>query len=302
MSDNKIHQYAYQAFGLNIHSEFEIPEMYPHSFSEADVLIQFGEVPQHIDEPEKEGVRYQLSKKEFLLQVDGIASFHIIEGHTIVVEKSDKATLQEARLFLLGPVFSGLLYLRNSVSLHGSALKNKEGAFLICGISGAGKSTLTREFITRGYQLLADDLSVLRIHDKKIIVQPSFPFIKLWKDSLEHLGIAENKGIRLREKLEKYGFLLQKEYYPNALPIQKVFILVSHNKPEFIVEKIKGIEKFNVLKNHTYRYQFILDNTRPIHFQYMNQLAVQAEVIRIRRPQAPINTTELLQHIEGLLE
>ena len=69
-----------------------------------------------------------------------------------------------------------------------------------------------------------------------------------------------------------------------------------------MIEELKGVEKFNTLKNHTYRYQFILDNTRPVHFQYMNQLASQAEVIRIRRPQAPINTTELREHIESMLE
>jgi len=302
MPDNKTHKYEYQAFGLNIRSEFEIPEMYPHSFSEADLIIRFGEVPGEIEEIEKQGVRYQLSRKEFLLQVDGIANYHVKEGHQITISKQNEATLQEVSLFLLGPVFSGLLYLRNSVSLHGSALRHQEGTFLICGNSGAGKSTLTKEFINKGYQLLADDLSVLSKDNENILVQPSFPFIKLWKDALDHLQIPEKEGIRLREKLEKYGFPLQKEYYPHALPVQKIFILVSHNKPEFMIEELKGVEKFNTLKNHTYRYQFILDNTRPVHFQYMNQLASQAEVIRIRRPQAPINTTELREHIESMLE
>jgi hypothetical protein len=301
MSENNKNFHQYKAFGLLVSSDFEIPELYPFQSGEADVTIQYGNVPETIQWPEKQGVRFQLSEKEFLLKIDGIADYYVDNGSRILIQKQPVATEQEVRLFLLSSVFSALLYIRNTVSLHASVIKNHNGCFLICGNSGAGKSTLTREFIQQGYQILSDDISVMIEDNEKLLIQPSFPFIKLWKDSLNHHNLEESKGFKLREKLEKYGFRLKNEYYSEPLPVQNVFVLVPHNKPEYQNEQLKGIEKFNALKNHTYRHHFVFDNLRPVHFDFMNKLAQQAEVIRIKRPQAPIDTKNLRKQIEGFL-
>ena len=301
MTEMSPNRYYYKAFGLNILSEFEIPELYSFEFSEPHVEIRYDSVPDKLSDSEKKGVRFQLNRNEFLLTIDDIAKYYVARGNKITIEKQDGATSQEVRLFLLSSVFSALLYLRGSVSLHASTIKKDNKCFILCGNSGAGKSTLTREFIDQGYQLLSDDISVLTENIDKIHVQPSFPFIKLWKYSLEHLNLPEAEGKKLRNKLEKYGFRLQDEYFSESLEVEKVFILMPHNKPEYTSEVLKGIDKFNALKNHTYRYRFVLDNLRPVHFECMNKLANQAETIRIKRPQAPINTEDLRKQIEAFL-
>ncbi len=301
MSEPKKTSFQYRAFGLKVHSDFEIPELYHAYSSKPDVTLHYGEVPSEIYAPEKKGVRFQLSKDEFLLNIDGIAGYYVENGSKIIVQKMPGSTEQEVRLFLLSTVFSALLHLRNTVSLHTSAIKKGNFCFMICGNSGAGKSTLTREFIEQGYQILSDDIGVLKAENDVLHIQPSFPFIKLWKDSLDHHNLDESTGFKLREQLEKYGFRLDDAYFPEPLPVKKVFVLVPHNKPEYQKEKLKGIEKFNVLKNHTYRHRFVLDNLRPVHFEFMNKLAGQADVIRIKRPQAPIDTKNLREQIEEML-
>jgi hypothetical protein len=85
------------------------------------------------------------------------------------------------------------------------------------------------------------------------------------------------------------------------LEVEKVFVLLPHNKPGYTTETLKGVEKFNALKNHTFRYYFLPDKIRPVHFEFMNKLANQSEAIRIRRPQAPIHTEKLRTEIEKFL-
>lgn len=290
--------YKYRAFGLNVQSDFEIPEFLSAAFSVPDVFIHLGEVPASIDEPEKKGVRYQINEQEFLLHLDQIAWYYVKNGRNITVQKKETSTFQEVRLFLVGHVFAVLLQQRNLFSLHAAALKKGNHGFLICGNSGAGKSTLTREFLNDGYQLLSDDISMLRYIDDDLYVQPSYPFIKLWKDSMEHLDLDEMSGVKLREEIDKYGFALEQEFYAEPLPVGSIFILHAHNKKEYSQELLMGIEKFNVLKNHTYRFQFIADTFKTEHFRLLSDLAEQVPVYRISRPQSPINT----QDLKGVLE
>lgn len=294
-------RYTYKAFGLIVESEFEIPELYDAPDSSPDVKIRFGDVPVELGTVEKKGVRFQLNKDEFLLHLDDIAGYYVQKGSVVTVEKTPTATSQEVRLFLLSVVFSALLYQRNIVSLHASAIKKGDSCFLVCGNSGAGKSTLTTEFLNQGYQLLTDDITVLTEKNGKIQVLPSYPFIKLWKDSIEHLNQPEENGFRLREQLEKYGFRLENEFYPEPLPVKSIFILNPHNKPEYIQQELTGVEKFNALRNHTYRFRFILNNVRPLHFQHFNKLAGQTSMRQVYRPQAPIDTKKLREYIEQYL-
>jgi len=302
MSEATTKSYKYRAFGVNIQSEFEIPEFLPAQFGAPDVTIQFGNIPSSLENPEKKGLRYQLAQQEFLLWLDNVAGYYVQNGNSVQIQKKDTSTMQEVRLFLAGLVFAALLHQRGVFALHANAIKNGNEAFLVCGNSGAGKSTLTREFLNAGYRLLSDDISVLEEHQGNIYVQPAFPFIKLWKDSMEHLELNEVGGAKLREQIDKYGFSLKDEFHDEMLPVKNIFALVPHNKPEYKREQLKGIEKFNTLKNHTYRFQFISNTTRPFHFELINKIATRIPVHRITRPQAPINTADLKDVIEELLE
>ena len=301
MPENAI-PYKYRAFGLDIQSEIEIPEFLEGQFSEPQVKILISSTPSTLKNPEKTGVRYQVKEQEFLLWVDDIARYYVREGNRIFIQKQGGGTLQEVRLFLIGVVFSALLQQRNIFALHASAIKRGKESFLVCGSSGAGKSTLTREFLNAGYQLLADDISVISGSSQAVAVQPAFPFIKLWKDSMDHLELKEEEGRKLRDELEKYGFQLTHEFYSRELPVSRIFILIPHNQPIYKSEELSGLEKFAALKNHTYSFQFISTAYRSYHFKTIHLLASGIPVTRIYRPQAPIDATDLRVYMEEVLD
>ena len=210
--------------------------------------------------------------------------------------------MQELRLFLLGVVFSALLHQRGMVPFHASALKrSNDSGFLICGRSGIGKSTITAHLLKQGYQLLSDDISVVKPEDDQVFVYPSYPFIKLWKDVMEHVDFSSEDGNRLREPLEKYGYRMEENFHGEPSPLNQVFILNVHNKEEYKVEELKGIEKFNALKNQTFRFQFVTEKNRSGHFTVVNQLAQSTRVYNITRPQAPMDMEKLHQMIRNTL-
>ena len=294
--------FKYKAFGLNILSDFEISEMQEAAFERPDVRITLAETPREIEKPLREGIRYQLTDNEFLLNIDNVARYYVADGNSIRIEKRDGSTFQEVRLFLLGVVFSALLHQKAMVPFHGSALMDEQGrSFLLCGRSGVGKSTLTAAFLKKSYYLLSDDISVVKPLEGKIWVYPSFPFIKLWKDVMEHVNFSAEGGTKLRDPLEKYGYRMKENFHPEQAPLEKIFVLHVHNKEEYKTEMLKGTEKFNALKNQTFRFQFVTDRNRPIHFTELNKMAQSVPIYRVTRPQAPMEMERLGEVIQRLL-
>jgi hypothetical protein len=294
--------FKYRAFGLHIQSDFEIAEMQQADFDHPDVIITLAETPREIENPLREGVRFQLTDNEFLLNLDNVARYYVADGNSIRIEKSDGSTFQEVRIFLVGVVFSALLHQKGMVPFHASALMDEHGqSFLLCGRSGVGKSTLTATFLKKGFYLLSDDISVVKPGEEKIWVYPSFPFIKLWKDVMEHVDISEEEGIKLRDPLEKYGYRMEESFHAEPASLGKIFVLHVHNKEEYKTEQLKGTEKFNALKNQTFRFQFVTDRHRPVHFTELNKMAQAVPVYRVTRPQAPMEMERLVEVIGRLI-
>ena len=298
---NKV-PFKYRAFGLNIQSDFEITEMQQAAFGAPDVMIILAETPRQIENPVREGVRFQLTDNEFLLNVDNVARYYVADGNSIRIEKRNGSTFQEVRLFLLGVVFSALLHQKGMVPFHASALMDENGqCFLLCGRSGVGKSTLTATFLKNDFYLLSDDISVVKPLEGKIWVYPSFPFIKLWKDVMEHVDFSAEGGTKLRDPLEKYGYRVEEAFHDEPASLGKIFILHVHNKEGYKTEQLKGTEKFNGLKNQTFRFQFVTDRNRPVHFTELNKMAQAVPVYRVTRPQAPMEMERLVEVIQRLL-
>ena len=67
-------RYLYSAFGLTIASELECPELLPGK-GKPDVTISYGKVPDNIANPNKEGFRYSISDRQYLLR--GFIPFYL---------------------------------------------------------------------------------------------------------------------------------------------------------------------------------------------------------------------------------
>ena len=76
--------HTYGVFGLTVASTFPCPE-FPEGHGEPDVSMCLGEVPDRVDGPLAKGVLFEASPEEFVLNMDGIAKYHVCNGNRITI-------------------------------------------------------------------------------------------------------------------------------------------------------------------------------------------------------------------------
>ena len=78
-----LHQYF--AYGLNIHSEIECPELLAGENSLPDVTVHYGAVPKHLEQVKAQGKFYEIAPNTFLLNIDGTLRFLVSDGEEIII-------------------------------------------------------------------------------------------------------------------------------------------------------------------------------------------------------------------------
>jgi hypothetical protein len=293
--------HKYWGFGLRIASEIEFPELFPFDFSDADVTINFGKVPQRLESDDVVAKRAfsSVSKDEYLLNIKSICKYYAGFGNKIIAEPEPDIDEHSLRLFLLGTVMAAILYQRDSIPLHSSAIIKDNKLILFAGNSGAGKSTLLASLATKGYQIFTDDICVIKqdINANRIAAgAASYPMIKLWEDSIAKLDDdLFTRDFKIRPKLPKYGQFFYDVFNTNWYPVDKIFILHAQNSADKIqVRQLTSVEAFKKLEKQAYRYQLITNTKlRMLHFSLMSQMVTQSPVYEVGRP-AHGSTIELL--------
>lgn len=281
--------FTYKAFDLIFNSEFEIPELIK-SEKPSNIKIVLDKVPKNLKIISKQGVKYQASENEFLLEVDGIARYYVKNGNQIIVELIKDKADKEVRLFLLGSAFGALFLQRGLLPIHGSAIKLGSSATVFTGISGVGKSTMAAYFVNQGFLALADDISVV---NEQLELVPGFPSLKIWSDVLQKLEIKNNSLKEIRPNIKKFQLPITENFFTENLKLKNVVILSTKNTSGFEFEELTGIKKFNALKNNTYRYRFVQGMERQLnHFQILNKLLPKIKVYKFTRPLMPMSLSK----------
>ncbi|MDA3779310.1 MAG: hypothetical protein PF487_03615 [Bacteroidales bacterium] len=294
---NLKYKYKYKVFGFTIASEFSIASLMP-SDDNPDVFLRYGIIDDDLKNPIYTGVRFQIAKNDFLLKVDNVAKFLISKGKTIIVDKVKTAGDEEINLFLLGSAMGALIHQRGMLPIHGSTIKIKDKSVIFSGTSGVGKSSISAYFVKKGYKIVADDISVVSVNDNRNIVSPGYPRIKLWEDVSKKLNIETNDSLRIRPQINKYGLNVSESFYNSDIEVNKMIIISTKNTPGFEIEKLKGIEKFNALKNNTYRFNFAKElQKKQSLFSFYSKFLPNIEIYRLYRPRQPLMLDELYRFI-----
>lgn len=289
---------TYTAFGLTFDSDIELHPLLTSDEENADVKIELSQVSKAgLDNPITVKPYCQIASNELWLQIPDIARFYVTNGNKVVVQPEANADMQSVRLFLLGSCIGAIMYQRDRLVIHGNAIRFGDGCVIFAGASGNGKSTLAAAFYKRGYEILADDLSVI---DEFCQVQPSYPQIKLWHDTAKKLDIDVSQLNRIRLQVDKYAYPIKDDFCDIPLPVKAIYILNTHNNDEFIFDPIKGLDKFNPLKNNSYRSNYVEGlGLKAAHLKLCGQLANNIDITRITRPNTGFKLDELVELIEA---
>ena len=140
----------------------------------------------------------------------------------------DTSSLEDATTYLLGPVLGLLLRLRGEVCLHASAVVLVGRVAIFVGEAGAGKSTTGAAFARKGHPIVSDDVVRLVEQENAFYVQPAYPHISLWPESVEFLFGSPEALPRFSAAWDKRDLALGDrgtQFELHSLPVGVIYIL-----------------------------------------------------------------------------
>jgi hypothetical protein len=271
--------FYYRLFGLNVHSDVPLPGVQSPTWSPqenvAPVYVRLrGYSSQEITTRAEEGIlvfestnngpclriEYFPSARFYrFLYSDGITFDISSDGENVRGSWPAKMSLEDAQIYLLGPVFGFILRLRGFTALHASAAVINGYAVAFVGGGGAGKSTIVAALARTGHRILSDDIAVLEEASGTFRIKPSYPHIRLWPDSVSILFGTEDALPKLVPScdwwdkrfldLERDGFY----FHDEALPVRFTYILEprSQNVQIARADLLPSIEAFPRLVANT---------------------------------------------------
>ncbi|MED1863897.1 aldolase [Fictibacillus nanhaiensis] len=291
--------YGYFAFGLQIESEYEIPEFTKRNGEEqAHVTIMKRDLSHLWKEHATSDTRVIVKENLVLFHIENLATFCVRNGEQILVSPENEAEEDRIRLYLLGSCMGALLMQRNVLCLHGSAIEINGKAYAITGHSGAGKSTLATAFLQKKFKLLTDDVIAIT-YDKQNqpMVVPGYPQQKLWKESLQNFGM-EHKGYKpLVDRENKFAVPIP-GFHHQPVPLAGLIELSISEDGSLTLKEITGLERVHIVMGQAFRRSFIEDSGRTEwQFKESMKLVNHVSIISLQRPSDHFTAHELVSLI-----
>lgn len=160
-------------------------------------------------------------------------------------------------MYVLGTCYVLMVACLGSISLHAACVVVNNKAILFCGQSGAGKSSLAAYFYAKGYLVLSDDVSNVRLSENgKVFVYPSIPRIKLTTNTLKMVGKSTDDlnlipGTKLKYALPMPKLDQDKSYELGAI----IFPVFREGEDE--LKELHNLTKRAELNKHVNRRKLI---------------------------------------------
>lgn len=299
--------YFYQIYGLTVASEIEMSELISGEKSgiakeNADVYVHYCAVPEMLKNPQLQMIQ---SNRVWFESVH--ARFLVQNGNEIIIDKKEESSSDErVKPYVISHGLAFILYMKNIMALHGSTVGNENGAITIIGSSGAGKSTISTGLRKRGYKLIADDVSAIKIENGVPYVQIAVPHQKFCRDTAIKEGYKIDEIECINEIRDKYRVKLSEdEMYSGPGILKGIFEIIPDNKNNtFRIEKPEGLELLQLMSANMFS-QYLFSNTSGLSadmFQTALQVAQTVPVYRIYRPIDEDTVERILNEITKIVK
>lgn len=291
----------YSAYGLIVSSEFALPGLLVGSGT-PDLHIRKGVIPEFLDAAHFTGDQIQTSRTSVLLrlQKDIGAAFLIRNGNEILIDAGADTESARISLAILGYCMTAVLFQRQLLVLHGSAVKTSSGAIVICGHRRAGKSTTTAALCQNGAELIADDIAAIDTVSLPPRVLPGVPSVKLWNDTLEHLGVPLQRYSAVMPGVDKYTVPYIQRFHSVESALSAVYVLKKTAVTKPVMRHLSGVEKLQAVCAEIRSFApEQLPLREPWLFRVVSVLVNRVRVVAIERPPSSNTIDELAQLIHN---
>ena len=308
--------FSYSAYGLHLRSNLSIarlneaPAIFP-----ADLQVFLDESPPWFSESVKKteevvfvtpgrepngkppATFLKSSARSYSRIVYGEGAEFIVDGHGTEIWGTWAAnlTLEDALVYLLGPIMAFTLRQRGLTCLHASAVAVGNEAIALVGSAGAGKSTTAASFSQLGYPVVADDVVPLLDHGDNFSVPPGYPCVCLWPESVEILFGSPESLPALTPNWAKRYLPLDKQahrFQRDPLPLSAIYLLgdrkAGQDRP--LAEAAAGADDFISLLGNTFMNYLLDSEGRAREFELLGRLQ---KAVPIRRAQSHTDTAYL---------
>jgi hypothetical protein len=237
--------------------------------------IDLEEFPYQVDFTSSQGRKIHLNAKynfknsknllEFLFVVEDVAVFHCDAVSQQIRCLEDYLCTDNLITYWLIHIVLPMYFTLSDTYylLHTGSVVVDETAVLFLGDSHAGKSTLTNYFLSKNHALLSDDKLATYCDDESFLCVGSHPYHRPYRET-ETLGIKANK------------------FHDTTLELGNIYwINPVEAEDDVVIEEIRGIKKFEILKYST---EMDLPVNQEKRFAYITKLANAKKVYEIKIP------------------
>ncbi len=206
-------------------------------------------------------------------------------GSRIWANWPPKETVENMATYLLGPILGFVLRLRGVICLHSSAVAVNDQVIAFLGSVGAGKSTIAAAFASLGYPVLSDDVVAVADRGAGFLIQPGYPRLRLWPESVKALYGSPEVLPRLTPTWDKRYLDLDQSGYQfqrQPLPLAAIYILGERSTDPSApsIETVPAQASLITLVGNTY-VNYVLDRRMRAHeFEVLGRLVKH---VRLRR-------------------
>jgi hypothetical protein len=237
-----------------------------------------------------------------LVYSDGVRFAVEHQGNEVWADWPENYTLEDACTYLLGPVLGFVLRLRGVTCLHASAVVVDEQAIALVGFAGAGKSTTAAAFALCGFSVISDDVVALTGNGENLMVQPGYPRVNLWLDSVRALFGSEEALPRITPTWDKRYVALGNNglsFASRPSPLRAIYLLCEREAAFAapVLEEIAGGDALVALLTNTY-VNYLLDrDMRSREFDVLSRVVASIPIRRVRPRTEPSAVFDLCKAI-----
>ena len=283
--------FSYRAYGLDVLSDFPMPEFVSIADGRGDVAIRLGPCEPPLQMADDSYVEVQPGEAFLKYQRAGV--FRIRNGREITIAPATGADLALVRLYLVGKVFATLLYQRGLLVLHASAIEVDGQAVCFIGNCHFGKSSLAASLYRSACGVVADDVAAIDLRTSSALAIPAFPQLKVDPAVARLLGYETDSLVELHPIEPRRGLRLTNGFDSSPLPIGLIYLL----EPNSIAAQPLGSQDLLIELIRNSFPARLNTSGGATHLRQCAQLARLVPALRLARDDARAPASELSRRI-----